>query len=242
MKAFRSVPKGFAGPAGARLTPGLTGKGWRTILGPSETSNLGPLRALSALLLLTALFAALLLGVYILHIRYIPVDVIFYAALGDALIAAAATAAVALATRHRFGLSLLEVTLLAIIWLLAGYSFAISGPALLDRSLSFYILEKLEQRGGGIRQNAIGQVFVSEYMPEFRLVDVRLTEQLESGTIVIENGCVRLTERGHRLARFSRFVRTHLLARHRLLAGQYTDALVHPYAASAKGPIGYECP
>ncbi|HEX5958005.1 MAG TPA: hypothetical protein VFY92_05025, partial [Hyphomicrobiaceae bacterium] len=190
----------------------------------------------------TALFVAILLGVYVLHINYIRVNVIFYAALGDTAIAAAVTAAVALATRHRFCLSLLEVMLLAIIWLLGGYSFAISGPALIDRSLSFYILEKLEQRGGGIRRSAIGQVFVSEYMPEFRLVDVRLTEQLESGTVVIENGCVRLTERGHRLARFSHFVRTHLLARHRLLAGQYTDALVHPYAASSKGPVGYECP
>ena len=96
-------------------------------------------------------------------------------------------------------------------------------------------------RGGGIREDAIGDVFVSEYMPEFRLVDVRLTEQQASGTIVIENGCVKLTPRGERLANFSRFFRTHLLPKHRLLAGEYTDDLVDPFKDSAKSAMGYEC-
>ena len=87
----------------------------------------------------------------------------------------------------------------------------------------------------------MGDVFKDEYMPEFRLVDVRLTEQLQSGTIAIENGCVKLTPRGERLATLSRFIRTTLLPKHRLLAGVYTDALVDPFRASKKGPIGYEC-
>jgi hypothetical protein len=33
-------------------------------------------------------------------------------------------------------------------------------------------------------------------MKEARLVDIRLTEQLDSGTIVIKSGCVRLTDHG----------------------------------------------
>jgi hypothetical protein len=65
---------------------------------------------------------------------------------------------------------------------------------------------------------------------------------LQSGTIAIENGCVKLTPRGDRLATLSRFIRTTLLPKHRLLAGVYTDALVDPFRASRKGPIGYECP
>jgi hypothetical protein len=138
-------------------------------------------------------------------------------------------------------LSPFELLLLSVIWVLGGYAFAISGPAVLDRSLSFYILEKLQQRGGGIREDAFPEVFTEEYMPEFHLVDVRITEQLQSGTIVVADGCVRLTPYGKRLASLSLFVRRHLLAKHRLLAGVYTDALVDPYAASRKGPIGYEC-
>jgi len=99
----------------------------------------------------------------------------------------------------------------------------------------------LQQRGGGIREDAIARVFVEEYLPEFRLVDVRLTEQLQSGTIEIVNGCVLLTARGQELASFSHFVRSTLLAKHRLLAGHYTDSLDDPFAKSAKGPQGYEC-
>jgi hypothetical protein len=87
----------------------------------------------------------------------------------------------------------------------------------------------------------MAHVFIDEYMSEMRLIDVRLTEQLQSGTIEIVNGCIRLTERGQELASLSRFVRTTFLARHRLLANVYTDALVDPFVSSPKGPQGYEC-
>jgi hypothetical protein len=191
-------------------------------------------------ILLTIAYALLTLAFYLAHARWFPVDVVLYGALLDAALAAVVMAAVLwLLARRRF--SGLEAVLLVCVWILGGYAFAISGPTLLDRSLSFYILEKLQQRGGGIRADAIGDVFVTEYMPEFRLVDVRLTEQLESGTVVIEDGCVKLTPKGERLASLSRFIRTHLLPRHRLLAGEYTDALVDPFEHSPKGPMGYEC-
>jgi hypothetical protein len=192
-------------------------------------------------LLLSLVFAILLAVVYLIHVWFLPVRVIFYSAVLDGALAAIVTAGVAVWLRHRTGLTGFETCLLLMVWLLAGYSFAITGPAVLDRSLSFYILEKLQQRGGGIRADAMAQVFVREYMPEFRLVDVRLTEQEQSGTIEIVDGCVRLTPWGQRLASFSHFVRSTLLAKHRLLAGVYTDALTDPFANSAKGQQGYEC-
>ena len=46
-----------------------------------------------------------------------------------------------------------------LVWLLLGYILAISVPTVLDRSLSFYILEKLQQRGGGIQQSRFNEVF-----------------------------------------------------------------------------------
>ena len=191
--------------------------------------------------ILTLVFAVLFSCAYLLHIFWIPINVVFYSAIADALIAALITGTLAFFLRRRVSLSPFELGLIFIIWCVGGYATAISGPALLDRSLSFYILEKLQQRGGGIREDAIPRVFVEEYMPEFRLVDVRLTEQLQSGTIEIVNGCVRLTEKGQKLATFSRFVRRNLLAKHRLLAGIYTDALVDPFRSSKQGLQGYEC-
>ena len=131
--------------------------------------------------------------------------------------------------------------MIGIIWLLLGYSFAISIPTVIDRSLSFYLLEKLEQRGGGIKLNRFSDIFTKEYMKEHRLVDVRLTEQLTSGTIIIKEGCVRITGKGKSIAAFSRFFRTNFLPEQRLLMGQYSDDLIDPFKKSNSDVIGYEC-
>jgi len=77
-------------------------------------------------------------------------------------------------------------------------------------------------------------------MVEHHLVDVRLTEQLESGTIKIENGCVKLTKEGDALAQFSRYFRKHWLPKERLLMGRYTDDLTDPFKHSDL-EVDYSC-
>jgi hypothetical protein len=182
--------------------------------------------------LATVIFVVVLLGVYYLHMRYFRVDVVLYASILDAFIAMIIVTSGGALLRWFRDFSRLEIIQLLLIWLLGGYVFAISVPTVIDRSLSFYILEKLQQRGGGIREDAFRQVFTEEYVREHHLVEVRLTEQLQSGTIELHDGCVRLTERGERLAMFSRFYRKNLLPTHRLLMGQYTDALTDPFRGS----------
>ena len=196
--------------------------------------NLG--RALAA----TVAFVAVLIGVYWAWMRFGRVDVVFYSAIGCAVAAVALMAVPLYRARTFAGFTGLERLQLLAIWLLAGYAFAISVPTVIDRSLSFYLLEKLQQRGGGIRQDAFADVFSKEYMFEHRLVDVRLTEQLQSGTITIADGCVQLTPRGQRTARFSRWFRAHWLPRQRLLMGQYTDDLTNPFRIDA-GKVDYTC-
>ena len=190
---------------------------------------------------LTLAFVVLLLAVYYLHVLYFPVEVVLYSAVLDGIVATLAVALVLWLLRRRLPFTGFEKLLLVLVWALGGYAFAISVPTVLDRSLSFYILEKLDERGGGIKLASIPDVFTKEYINEFRLVDVRLTEQLQSGTITIDNGCVKLTDRGRRLAEVSSFIRKNLLPKHRLLMGQYTDALTDPFAAGTGQKLGYEC-
>ncbi len=190
-------------------------------------------RALAA----TVLFVLLLLATYYIHIRYFTVNVVFYAAIADGIIAALLTGLILSASRTFNGF---EKLLLVVIWLLAGYCFAISVPTVIDRSLSFYLLEKIQQRGGGIQQSRFADVFTQEYLKEHRLVDVRLTEQLESGTIVIENGCVKLTDKGRKLAASSRYFRQHFLPKQRLLMGQYSSDLTDPFRQSSEA-VDYQC-
>lgn len=188
----------------------------------------------------TALFIVLLLVTYCIHVWYFPVNVVFYAAIMDAAIAASIGALILFFTRLFGRLSGFEKCQLFAIWLLGGYAFAISVPTVVDRSLSFYILEKLDQRGGAIHASRFEDVFTKEYVPEYRLVDVRLTEQEQSGTIRIVDGCVTLTERGRRIIAFSKFFRAHLLPPQRLLRGEYTDALTDPFRNSISAP-DYAC-
>lgn len=189
----------------------------------------------------TLIYVLTLLVIYVIHALYFRVDVVFYAAIQDACIAAVITLSITLLIPFlRRQLSSFEHTLLFVIWLLGGYAFAISGPAVLDRSLSVYIVEKLVQRGGGIQLDRIEDVFTKEYLVEHRLLDVRLTEQAESGTIEIVDGCVLVTDRGRRVASISRFLRTNFLAKNRLLVGEYSDDLTDPFRNSI-ATVDYTC-
>ena len=192
-------------------------------------------------ILSSSIFVAILFLIYIVHVIFFPVNVVFYAAIADALLAAALSAIIIIVFKFFNVLGYYEKFLLICIWVLAGYSFAISVPTVLDRSLSFYILEKLQQRGGGIQMARMSDVFTQEYMKEHRLVDVRLTEQMQSGTIEIIDGCVRLTPKGQRIASISRFFRLNLLPKKRLLMGEYSDDLTNPFRNSVSTP-DYLCP
>ena len=188
----------------------------------------------------TICFAAVLAAVYLIHVYYFQVNVVLYSAVIDGIVATFIVIGVGLLTPFSKKFTNLEKAQLAIIWLLLGYVFAITGPAVIDRSLSFYILEKLQQRGGGIRQADFEYVFTKEYVKEHRLVDVRLTEQLESGTIVIKDGCVLLTDKGQFLATASRYFRTKFLPKKRLLMGVYSDDLTDPFRSSVDD-VDYRC-
>ena len=181
----------------------------------------------------TILYGLLLLGIYFIHVSYFKVSVVFYSAILDAVIAAIITLGLSRFIKWFRVFSAFETIQFLCIWLLLGYSFAISVPTVIDRSLSFYILEKLQQRGGGIKLDAFDQVFTQEYVKEHRLVDVRLTEQQQSGTVVIEDGCVKLTPWGQTLATSSRYFRNHFLPKQRLLMGKYSDDLTDPFRNSA---------
>lgn len=191
-------------------------------------------------LIATTVFFLLLLLTYYLHITFFKVDVVFYSAIFDVFLTSLIVALALVGLAYFSLFNLFEKTQLIVIWVLAGYVLAISVPTVIDRSLSFYILEKLQQHGGAIWQTKFEEVFTKGYAKEHRLVDVRLTEQLESGTITIEKGCVKLTDRGERLANFSQFFRKYFLPKQRLLMGKYSDDLADPFRNSVKA-ADYEC-
>ena len=191
---------------------------------------------------LVGLFLAAYLAVNIVHFRYLPVHVVAYGAIQDVLVTVALFVPIYfLVLRRRLRTGIFESGLFIVIGALLATLYAFVVPTVIDRSLSVYILEKLEQRGGAIQEAAFEGMLIREYFPEHRLVDIRLTEQLNSGTITLSDGCVRLTERGRVIAYWTRLYRTTLLPRHREIMGRLSDDLTDPFRRSAPEPA-YRCP
>lgn len=180
-------------------------------------------------LVASVIFIFLLLLFYYLHTSYFKINVVFYSAIFDVFIITVFMASILIKLAYFSIFNLFEKFQMIVIWFLCGYILAISIPTIIDRSLSFYILEKIQQYGGGIQIDKFEELFTKGYAKEHKLVDVRLTEQLESRTIIIQNSCVKLTERGDELATFSRFFRQHFLPKQRLLMGKYSDDLTNPF-------------
>lgn len=187
---------------------------------------------IKACILSSTIFPIILLSIYWVHVHFLKVDVVLYSALTDVVIATTVLLGIICLFKSFNMLTWLEKLQMVAIAFLIGSLLALLFPTVIDRSLSFYLLEKLQQRGGGIKLDRIEEVITKEYLTEHQLVSIRLTEQLESGTILIQDGCVTLTERGRNLAQFSRAFRRNLLPRQRLIMNEYSDALTDPFRGS----------
>lgn len=186
-------------------------------------------------------FFAIFLATNILHFRFFPVHVVLYDSILDLCLTTIIVAVgYFLFFRARLSLTLPEGLLATVIAALCCALYAVAIPTVIDRSLSVYILEKLNQRGGRIAETAFDEILKQEFFREYQLVNIRLTEQLNSGTIKIENGCVNLTPWGKQIVSFTSFYRANILPKRREIMGQYTDTLTNPLR-DTKPPVPYEC-
>jgi len=191
------------------------------------------------LLKLTVSFMIFLVSLstfYFLHALYFNVDVVFYSAVFDGVLASLVVGLYLHFFPWNHTFSRFERNLMVALFVAGGYIFAISVPTVIDRSLSFYILEKLQQRGGEIPYSSMEAVFKDEYMKEHHLIDIRLTEQLRSGTITMDEDIIKLTPLGKTIASASRLFRLNFLPKHRLIMGEYTDVLTDPFLKSSITP------
>jgi len=185
-------------------------------------------RLLCAGLVSAACLLAFLI-IHLVHFLFLPVHVVLYDALLDAVLAFAVTGLLFAWLARRLPTSGLETALSLVVGFLVAVNVSVSVPTIIDRSLSVYILEKLVQRGGAIRQSALEDIIKHEFMKEYQVVDVRLTEQLNSRTISLKDGCIHLTPWGEHVARVTRLYRMALLPKHREILGRFDDSLTDPF-------------
>jgi hypothetical protein len=179
-------------------------------------------------------YSLILLTVYSIHINFFRVDVLLYSAIFDAIIALFILGLIALVKKNELKiLNHFELFLTLIICIQIGYIYAISIPTVIDRSLSFYLLEKIYVYKG-IKEENLREVISNEYMSEFKVPEMRITEQINSGTIFISNGCIELTKKGEMIAKFSSFYRKKFLPKKRLVMNSYTETFASKYSVDKK--------
>lgn len=174
------------------------------------------------------LYLFIFICIYLIHINFFKVGVIFYSSLIDSVIALIIFFGLYNTINFFKHITNFESSLIILLLFFIGYSFSISLPTVIDRSLSFYFLEKIRQHDGAINKTAMKQMFIDDYMDEYKLVEMRLTEQLKSGTIELKGNCIVLTKRGYLVTTFSDFFRKNFLANKRLILDSYSDQLTDP--------------
>ena len=166
----------------------------------------------------------------LIHFNFIEVDVVFFACMIDLVLTLLIVTPLAYwLLSKRKNLTRTEMSLTGLLMSVTLVLYSVLGPTVIDRSLSFYLVEKLRLRGGEIAYDAFPEIFVKEYVPEYRLMDVRLTEQFSSGFAERRGDCVVLTDKGRLLAAFMDFFRRNMLPKKRNLLGEITDKLTRPF-------------
>ena len=95
--------------------------------------------------LASLVFLVILLSIYLIHMRYFHVNVVLYSSILDGCLAVIVSGGLLFGLNYFNVLNTFEKLQLTLIWLLLSYAFAITIPTVIDRSLSFYILEKIHQ-------------------------------------------------------------------------------------------------
>ena len=147
---------------------------------------------------LALVFFAIFLAVFVIDRQLFAREIIFYNALVCLFLVTAVLAAIwaaaALSGRSdRRG----HVPIAIVLALFIGYSFAITVPALIDRSISFFMLAKAAEAGeDGVTVRSLEQDFYDEFLLANGAIPRRLEEQVVSGNLARDGDTYRLIPRG----------------------------------------------
>ncbi|NWK94750.1 hypothetical protein DM806_03535 [Sphingobium lactosutens] len=155
--------------------------------------------------LLAAIYAGAVLLGFALYLALIRspllggMAILFYRGVALAAIAAGMmlVAAILLARRHALdGPTIIGAVALSLAF---NISFLIVFPVTFDRSITMFLLARIERQDGELDARALEQVYVREYLGEMRQIDRRIAEQGLSGNIRVERGHIHITPQGRRL-------------------------------------------
>jgi len=85
--------------------------------------------------------------------------------------------------------------------------FLVLVPVTIDRSISVFLLARIEGRSGTLDAQALDALFRREYLGDMAQIDRRVAEQAKSGNIRVgRDGTIVITPQGRIFLRFSRVI------------------------------------
>ena len=163
--------------------------------------------------------------IYFVHINFFYVNVLLYSLFFDVFISLILTYFI---FYKKALFEFRELNYLIVIAFSIG-CFFIMIPTIIDRSLSIFLLQKIDEYDGNLNISNLDQIFKEQYMKEHEIIKLRITEQLESDTIELLDNCVKLTKKGEIIVKVTNFYRKNLLPKKRLVLDEYTDKLTKPF-------------
>lgn len=83
-------------------------------------------------------------------------------------------------------------------------SYLVVIPVTIDRSISVFLLATVANEEEPVSKTDLQRIFVDRYVMGMDQIQRRVSEQQASGNIVVRNGRIVLTPRGHAFVRFAR--------------------------------------
>lgn len=153
-------------------------------------------------------------GIFVLLIRtslLSGMDVLMYRGIVMIIISGIAAAALSLAfwkLKKVSWLGVKDVVCVFIICCCVNMVFFILVPVTVERSVSVFMLSYMEQSSDNhFTQEQIGEIFVDKYVNQFGAFEKRFDEQVETGTIVMnDDGTYSLTDSGRTVVGMFRLI------------------------------------
>ncbi|WP_313808776.1 hypothetical protein [Sphingobium sp.] len=167
------------------------------------------MKAFATLALAYALTTAIGFLLYIGLIRsplLATVSILFYRGVVIAGLTALLLFGAGLSLRRRLRLD--PPTLVGAIALSLSFNlcFLITFPVTFDRSITMFLLARIERHDGEFDARGLEQIYVREYLGDMRQIDRRVQEQALSGNIRVDRGRIHITPQGRRLLEGGRVI------------------------------------
>ena len=164
------------------------------------------MKTLKLYLLIFVAFNLLVIALF--QVGFMSKTIFFYRGIALIMISAILIAAVFLGIHFKLGKWKCE-SILAATFIAANVQlvFFVTVPVTLDRSISVFLLDRINSHDQGLTKEELTNEFLSEYVQHHDAIGRRIYEQTASRNIEVSNGVIKISGRGQSFLRVADLIK-----------------------------------